>query len=802
MLRPSTLAILLIVTLPGPPRTRGDDVPPPDSRIFTASDLIDDPFVTDYRTGRYTFQVWTEGATFWSTHVTRNRFEFHADPKPGDARPVWQVFGPLPTTLEDLPVVSFGDQPDRTVPALLAISSDPKFDPGRAIDLIRGNVRSTAGSVDPRRTTIRTEERGVDFDPPASLAAWQARASQLRDQLRVTLGLWPEPPRTDLHPEVVGTICRDGYAIDRVVLETRPGVFLAGNLYRPTSAPTGTRHPVVLCPHGHSLDGRLNPDVQARCVQLARFGCVVFLYDMVGYADGKPFGHAWTTDRLRRWGLSLAGLQTWNTLRALDYVSTRPDVDAARVAITGESGGATQTLLATAIDPRIKVAAPVVMVSDGYQGGCTCENAPGLRWGTDNVEIAALAAPRPLKVVGATGDWTARLMTNAYPTLQLVYGRFGASDRVSADVFDFPHNYNRTSREAVYAFFGRWFLGLPAATSTRERDDPGTERPADLLVHGPSHPYPAAALSAAALEDAAIASLSGQVDRLGPGDDPTVWAATRARLAVAHRVRVPVAAPTPRDTVAKLVRVVARPRFTVRHFTVGRVSDGALIPVVLFEPKEVPQARGALTILALERGKVELATPLGEPSPLAQALLDRGQSVVGFDPFLIGEAVDPTHPTTARPGSTHFDTYNPSLALDRIHDLATVVSWSRALAGVSEVNLVARGHAAVLALLARPGLDGLGRTMLDLDRFTYGDGSTPLPPDLDLAGVFQFAALPGAAALAAPAPLWITGAGAEFDRTWPTRAYALAGAAGQLRVDRISTPATIARWVDTGDAGP
>jgi len=802
MLRPLTLAIVLMISLAGFGPIRADDPPPADSRIFTASDLVDDPFVADFRTGDYTFWVWTDNATGWSSRVDRDRFEFA--PKmvaQAKGQPRWVPLGRYPVSLNALPAVSFGSTEGRPVPALFAVSTDPHFDPTRATDLIRGNVRSTASPVDPRRTTIRTEDRGADFDPPTLLDGWQARASDLRDQLRVTLGLWPEPPRTDLHPEVVGTLDRPSYVIDRVILETRPGHFLAGNLYRPTGT-AGSRYPVVLCPHGHAPEGRVNPDTQARCAELARLGCVVFLYDMVGYADGKPFGHAFMSDRLKRWGLSLSTLQTWNTLRALDYLTSRPDVDPARVAITGESGGATQTILATALDPRIKVAAPVVMVSDGYQGGCTCENAPSLRLGTDNVEIAALAAPRPLKLVGATGDWTARTMTNAYPTLQLVYGRFGASDRVSADVFDFPHNYNRTSREAVYAFFGRWFLGLPGGEPIREPADLKIETPIDLLAYGPGHPYPSTALTAAGLEDAAVDRLSGQIDRLGPGDDPALWAATRATLAVAHRVRVPVEVPSPRDTAAKLVRVVDRPGFTARHFTVGRVRDGGLIPVVLFEPKPAPHARGALTVLSLERGKVELATPEGEPSPQVQALLNRGQSVVGFDPFLIGESVDPDHPTSARPGATHFDTYNPSLALDRTRDLATVVSWSKALAGVTEVHLVAKGHAGVLALLARPGLDGLGRTVLDLDRFTYGDGSTPVPPDLDLPGLFQFGALRGAAALAAPAPLWITGAGAEFDRAWPTRAYALLGASSQLRFDRNSTPELIARWVDTGATAP
>ena len=793
-----TPALLLLAALTGfQTATKADD-----SRIFNASDFAEDPFVTDYQSGEYTFQVWAEAATDWTIQKDGDRIEIRSKPAEGATRPRWVSLGRFPISFDHLPAISFGEGPNRTVPPLLAISTDPKFDPTRALDLIRGNVRSTAPPVDPRRTVIRTEDQGANFEPPATLEAWEARAEKLRDQLRVTLGLWPEPPRADLHPQVVGTLDREGYAIDKVVLETLPGFTLAGNLYRPTANPAIRRYPVVLCPHGHAPEGRVNPDTQARCARLARLGCMVFLYDMVGYADSQPFGHrTFASDRLKRWGLNLAGLQTWNSLRVVDYLTARPDVDASRVAITGESGGATQTILASALDSRIKVAAPVVMVSDGYQGGCACENAPGLRLGTDNIEIAALFAPRPLKLIGATGDWTARTITNAYPTLQMIYGRYGASDRVSADVFDFPHNYNRTSREAMYAFFARWFLGLPEGTPTQEGDDPRTEAPADLFAFNSDHPYPPEARTASSLEDASIDRLAGQVDRLGPTDDPTLWAATRAKLAVAHRVRVPVELPSPRETDAKLVRTVNRPNFTIRHFTVGRRATGALLPVVLIEPKRSDKTRNALTVVSTERGKVDLATAEGEPSPLVAALLDRGQAVVGFDPLLIGESVDPIHPTSSRPGSTHFDTYNPSLPLDRIGDLATVISWSKALAGIVEVNIVARGQAGVQALLARPGLSGLGRTVVDLDRFTLGDGSTPIPPGLDLPGIFQFGGLRAAAALAAPAPLMVVGAGAEFDSSWARQAYSLVGASVQFRLDRNASPEVIARWVDSGEPG-
>ena len=349
---------------------------------------------------------------------------------------------------------------------MLVLGTDSPTDAEHLLEIVRGRVDTAGPSPDRRRTQTRTNQEGADFQPPASARPGATAPMQLRQQMLVALGLWPMPPKTPLNPKVYGKLTRDGYTIEKVVLETLPGFTLSGNLYRPASA-TG-RVPGLLCPHGHWEDGRVNPEVQQRCIRWAKLGCAVFLYDMVGYNDSKPFTHAFLNDRLRRHGFSLATLQTWNSIRALDWLSSLADVDPARIGCTGESGGGTQTFLLTALDPRITVAAPVVMVSDSFQGGCVCENAAGLRLGTDNVEIAALCAPRPMMLVGATGDWTAKTMARAFPTIRGVYSLIGSIDRIEAAVFDFPHNYNQTSRNAVYAFMGRWLMGIGDASSTRE----------------------------------------------------------------------------------------------------------------------------------------------------------------------------------------------------------------------------------------------------------------------------------------------------------------------------------------------
>src|SRR5262249_47707565 len=193
------------------------------------------------------------------------------------------------------------------------------------------------------------------------------------------------------------------------------------------------------------------------CAMLARMGCVVFHYDMVGHSDSKDIGHAQGfTDAAAELRLQSAmGLQTWNSIRALDFVTSLPDVDPKRVGVTGASGGGTQTFILCAVDDRPAAAFPAVMVSTTMQGGCICENCSDLRLDTNNVEIAALFAPKPLAMTGAN-DWTLEIETKGLPELKEVYKLYGAEDNVMAKCFPkFGHNYNQVSREVMYNWFNK-----------------------------------------------------------------------------------------------------------------------------------------------------------------------------------------------------------------------------------------------------------------------------------------------------------------------------------------------------------
>lgn len=317
--------------------------------------------------------------------------------------------------------------------------------------------------VDGRNSEIR--DYNTHFDPQsyASRDEWEARKSRLRRQILFAAGLSPMPVKTPLNPKVLRRIERENYSVEVLLIETSPGYFLGANLYRPARRPRP--FPGVLLPHGHWKRGRLEDQpaysVPALGVNLALQGYVVLAYDMVGYNDTQQIPHSFGGPAEDLWSWNTLGIQLWNSIRALDFLQALPEVDSRRIAATGASGGATQTFLLAAVDDRIRIAAPVNMISAYMQGGDPCEEAPNLRLSTSNVEIAAMTAPRPMLVISSTRDWTRHTPMEEFPWIQRIYGLYGAGGDVENVHLNAEHNYNRQSREAVYRFFAkRMRLGL------------------------------------------------------------------------------------------------------------------------------------------------------------------------------------------------------------------------------------------------------------------------------------------------------------------------------------------------------
>jgi dienelactone hydrolase len=371
------------------------------------------------------------------------------------------------------------------------------------------------GASDARQVTYRGVNDRYAAPRYATRDAWSARATYLRAHVLASAGLLPLPDKSPLNPSISDDIVRSDYIVSKVFFESLPGFFVTGNLYRPVGAGP---FPAVLSPHGHWTYGRLEntPTTSGpgRAIGLARQGFVVFAYDMIGYLDSQQLPHTFGGRREQLWGLSLAGLQLWNGIRSLDFLESLPYVRRGAIGATGESGGGTQTFLLASVDDRVAAAAPVNMISLHMQGGCLCENPPGLRLDTNNVELAATIAPRPLLMVSATGDWTKETMEVEYPAVRSIYDLFGAGDRVHAVRVDAEHNYNRASREAMYPFMARWLLSAPADARVEERGF--TPEPLQDLLVFHRRGLPANAVTASQLTENWIASAKRQLASAPP----------------------------------------------------------------------------------------------------------------------------------------------------------------------------------------------------------------------------------------------------------------------------------------------
>jgi dienelactone hydrolase len=325
---------------------------------------------------------------------------------------------------------------------------------------------------DARNTEIRTIDTHLPLPEFTSLTAWEQRRTFLRNQILVSAGLSPMPEKTPLHALIFGKIENKDYTIEKVLIETLPGFYLGGNLYRPRNGKA--KHPGILNPHGHWPYGRLENQPlysgPSFGISLARQGYVVFAYDMVGYTDTIQLPHRFGDAAQRLWSFGPLGLQLWNSVRSLDFLASLDDVDATRLGMAGASGGGTQTFLLAAVDDRLQFVSPVNMVSAIMQGGDLCENAPGLRLNTSNVEIAALFAPKPMLLVSATGDWTHNVPKEEFPAIRKIYDLYGKGDQVEVVQIDQVHNFNELSRGAVYRFFAMYNPGLSSNRELTEHD--------------------------------------------------------------------------------------------------------------------------------------------------------------------------------------------------------------------------------------------------------------------------------------------------------------------------------------------
>jgi len=302
--------------------------------------------------------------------------------------------------------------------------------------------------------------------PPATSRGWDERLAAVRRGLARSFGRLPSKP-CDLEPDVLGTLVRDGYAIERLTFLSWPTVRVTANLYRPH--PAVGRYPGVLSVHGHWQWARMDPHVQSRCIALAKLGYVVLCIDAFGAGEraiapaAGTYHGALTGASLWPTGCTLLGLQAYDNRRAVDYLSSRPDVDPKQLAITGASGGGNQTLYAGATDERFAAVIPVCGIGtyDAYLSTacCVCEvNIGGAVYATTG-DLLAMVAPRALLVVSAIRDAYQFSVGEASKSINYARARFrllGVEEKVRHVSIDSGHDYNQPMREAMYGWVEKW----------------------------------------------------------------------------------------------------------------------------------------------------------------------------------------------------------------------------------------------------------------------------------------------------------------------------------------------------------
>ncbi|MEO9004146.1 MAG: acetylxylan esterase [Ginsengibacter sp.] len=588
---------------------------------------------------------------------------------------------------------------------------------------------------------------------------WEKRKKFLKTQILVAAGLWPIPLDNPLNPHYYKKIEHDKYSVETVSIETYPGYFLVGDLYKPKGKGP---FPAILTPHGHFEFGRFNNDsinsIPGRCINFAMQGYAVFSYDMVGYNDTRQVSHIFARDSISQlYGINLLGLQLRNSIRALDFLLSLPDIDTTRVGITGASGGGTQVFLLTAVDDRFQATAPVNMVSNNMQGGDLCEGAPGLRINAFNVEFSAMVAPKPLLLISDTYDWTYNTRNTIMPMVKSIYSLYNAEDKLKNAHFDYIHNYNKASREAAYEFFGKWLLQDSDAMHFREKAfvadsakrllafmnqlNSNTTKSFKELPATDYHDVP---------NDLDEAGLKALLKDIYSKQLAQYWPKDRQGLdsfnflyGTAFRYLTGFTEPAPIE--CKIMGSAKGEDFTATRFLITAKDKNNWIPCVLYQPNR--DAKSTVIITA-DYGKSHwVDKDKNTPNDIIKKLLKQNCNVLAPDLFKQGEHVLQDSTKTLRNEKDKvFTVYNLTDRQEQIQDLTTIIRFIKETGGLSHnINLYSTGNSGITSLLLATVSEDVNKYLLDGNHFNPNTDQEMLK--LEIPGIMRVGGLKTALAL-------------------------------------------------------
>jgi len=550
-------------------------------------------------------------------------------------------------------------------------------------------------------------------------AAFAARQKALRERLVASLGGFPA--RTPLESQVTGTLAGEGFTIEKVVFQSLPGFYVTGNVYVPASGSCGAPHPAILVPCGHSDNGKAARTYQRMGILGAQAGFVTLVYDPVDQGErvqdpacAGPAAHNRNGALACRLGWNFGRIRVWDAMRALDYLTTRPDVDPARLAVAGNSGGGTVTALLMALDDRIRAAAPSCYLStirdvfeSRFPSDAEQEQFGQLAFGLNHLGYALLRAPCPVLINAQTDDffpYRGTMSTLAH--LRTIAARFGWPNRYGCVAGTGPHAWPDGSKLATLAWFSRWLASNTAPAEETAVPDFSAYRRANLgFLYSNDYAYRDRPVTGFRTDEELFAAPGGSVTNL------PLWRSSydlyREALAagVEARAKKPAA-----DRVAQCagIRLAARPAATSLVVARLEVDDVSVTRLALGTPDGAQQAAVFLAPKAGARGTPVLlcgADARTTRLAAARAFLAQGRAVLLPDLCGWGETGHFRRAFTAQavPDEVLALLWYPvgrSLVGIRAENILDAAAWLTRQTGLKP-QLVAYGRAAIPAAHAR-----------------------------------------------------------------------------------------------------
>lgn len=620
---------------------------------------------------------------------------------------------------------------------------------------------------------------------PASLQAWEARKAQLKEKVLLAAGLWPTPDRNPLGAKIFEEKQGEGFSVSKVYFESLPGFFVTGNLYKP-SGKSGP-FPAVLMPHGHWKYGRLTNGVDGsipgRAIDFARQGFVVFSVDMVGYNDSFQLPHDsnkstaqlkadqpepyeqrvfkanFEFPKAKLYGFSLGGLQLWNSIRSMDFLSELPEVDPQRIGVTGASGGASQTILLMAVDDRVQVAAPVNIIGAAKHPGCECENIPNLWIDTSTIELAATFAPKPLLLMSATEDpWTNSTPTRELPIIRKYFALYGQESMVKNVHIEAGHNYNAATRSAVYEWFVAHLKAAGPLITSPVPVSPDVAALGDLRVF-PQKLLPAHAKTGWQVIDQWIEDSEQQFEKEFLASREK-WNASRSSLREALRLALSVDVPKSSDLTYQAEVEELRGDVVYSLETIGRKGADDWLGLESAVKAEDPV--GAVLLVYPDTGADLVQSDGTLPFPWAKDLLDRGLQLYHVKGYASGTYYIPPRTFDSFSWS---DAYNRGNELNAIQDIVTAMCSVEQTYPDSPLSIIGMGDKGLLTAFAAAVYGKASSSFIDLNRTDPGyDGE--LMQVFPVGGIRRIGDIRTAVLLLLDHPVTLFSPGPTFASEW------------------------------------